>query len=327
MRRRRIPDYPLEDYLDPQLAATGVYVGRFEASLAVRPNRMRVHRHQHFELFRLRGRGTHFNDFSEYALQNDSVVIVRPGQVHGWPKGEDLRGTMVGFTQEFFDGDRRPPSVLLRHDFLQDGRPARALDTAAARSLDAAFAAIASEFDARESGWEGVVRNYLHILLAQLARLAARDPAKREPKGRAAELIRRFHLLVEAQFRTTKSVAGYARQLGVSPGHLNDVLREHAGRTASDSIQERVLLEARRCLLHSGLSVSEVGYGLGYGDPSYFARFFRRGTGLSPLVFRETHRERCQSSRDPYQESRLREAPPRGRCCVTQNTHGLSKSG
>lgn len=298
MRRLRIPDYSLDDYLDPRLASAGLYVGRFEESLATRANRVRIHRHRHFELFRLKGAGSHFNDFAEHPLRDDSLVVVRPGQVHGWPDSGQLRGTMIVFTQEFFDGDRPPPSALQRYGFLQEGRPARALDPSAARTLDAAFAAIAAEFDARQPEWHDVIRSHLHIVLVQIARLAAQDPASLAPKGRAAELIRRFRLLLENQFRTTKSVAGYARQLGVTPGHLNDVLREHTGQAASEVIHDRILLEARRCLLHSELSVSEVGYGLGYEDPSYFARFFRRSTGQSPMAFRATHREKCRFSRD-----------------------------
>lgn len=293
-RRRQIPVYPLTDYAPPTLAELGVIAGRFEASLAQRPNRARFHRHEHFELFLLEGAGTHFNDFREYPLRGATLVLVSPGQVHGWPEATGLRGTMVGFTAGFFDGREPPPSALLGHPLAYGGAsPVVALSDPAAGELARLGAQMETEFSERAAEWGEALRALLRLALVQ-ARRASTEHAAAET--RPAELVRRFRLAVEEHFRTTTSVGALAARLKVTPGHLNATVRAQTGRAAGDWVRERVLLEAKRLLLHSELGVAEIAYHLGFDDPSYFARFFRRETAQAPGAFREAIRENYRSN-------------------------------
>ena len=86
----------------------------------------------------------------------------------------------------------------------------------------------------------------------------------------------------------------YADILFVSSGHLNDVLKELLGVSSSDIINERLLLEIKRMLLHSSESVNEIAQLFNFEDPSYFALFFKNHTGVSPKEFRQTIREKYQ---------------------------------
>ncbi|WP_306301492.1 helix-turn-helix domain-containing protein [Verrucomicrobium spinosum] len=81
----------------------------------------------------------------------------------------------------------------------------------------------------------------------------------------------------------------------MTAGHLNDVVRQFTAGTAGELIHARELLEARRLLMHTELSVSEIAYRLGYKDPSYFARVFRKSTGQAPADFRAAIRETCRA--------------------------------
>jgi AraC family transcriptional activator of pobA len=92
---------------------------------------------------------------------------------------------------------------------------------------------------------------------------------------------------VEREAFRRHDVRYFARELGVSPGHLNVLCRHHLGRGAKDVLAERLSVEARRLLLYSDRSAAQVGYTLGFSDPSYFARFFRRENGRSPTAFRQ----------------------------------------
>jgi AraC family transcriptional activator of pobA len=96
----------------------------------------------------------------------------------------------------------------------------------------------------------------------------------------------RFATLIADDVTRRHDVAAYARELSVSAGHLNSLSKRHLGRSAKAVIQEALALEARRRLLYSNESAARVGYTLGFKDPSYFTRFFRRATGRSPSVFR-----------------------------------------
>jgi AraC family transcriptional activator of pobA len=127
--------------------------------------------------------------------------------------------------------------------------------------------------------------------MVHLSRLyAATSPAPFAAVG----LVRRFRQAVERSFRVTTSVPDYARALGVTTSHLNESLRLETGLTAGDLIRERLLLEAKRLLLHSELTIAEIAYELGFEDPSYFSRFVRRELKASPAEFRSRVRQKYQ---------------------------------
>lgn len=292
--RRLVPAYPLSDYVPPELAELGIYIGRLEDSLVRRPTRGMVHRHEHFELFWVQGTGMHLNDFDRFPLRGSSLIVVSPGQVHSWPDSAGLTGTMIGFTAAFFDGSEPPPSLLLGLPFVYRTGVGPVIpvdgDTAV---IDDTFARLATEFEYRNERWSEMIRALLRIAFV----LALRVQATRAPGATSAriELVQRFRLALEQHFLTTTSVSAFARLLKVTPGYLNDTVREQIGRPAGDLIRERVLLESRRLLLHSGLSISEIAYHLGFDDPSYFARFFRREVRQSPGEYRTAIREKYRT--------------------------------
>jgi AraC-like DNA-binding protein len=80
--------------------------------------------------------------------------------------------------------------------------------------------------------------------------------------------------------------------LKVTSGHLSKSVLEHTGQTAGEIIRDRLLLEAQRLLVHSSLNVAEIAISLQFEDPSYFSRFFRRSTRMSPGEFRDRFLEK-----------------------------------
>jgi AraC family transcriptional activator of pobA len=98
--------------------------------------------------------------------------------------------------------------------------------------------------------------------------------------------LRRFRLLIESNYSNHWPVKRYAKQLALSESSLDRVCRSLTGGTAFDVIQQRLALEARRRLVYVAASVASIAAELGFKDPAYFCRFFRKHTGLSPTVFR-----------------------------------------
>jgi AraC family transcriptional activator of pobA len=78
----------------------------------------------------------------------------------------------------------------------------------------------------------------------------------------------------------------YAQNIGISTAHLNALCRQLTSRSALELIQERIALEARRNLVYTAMTISTVAEALGFADPAYFTRFFKRHTGMSPKAFR-----------------------------------------
>ncbi|MBO6560795.1 MAG: helix-turn-helix domain-containing protein [Nisaea sp.] len=110
------------------------------------------------------------------------------------------------------------------------------------------------------------------------------------PRDRQHDLVRRFRELVEGNFRTVRSVAGFAAMLAITPTHLTRTVKAVTGQTAGAIIQDRILLEAKRRLVFSDQPVAEIAYDLDFSSPSYFSRFFTARAGAAPLVYRQQAR-------------------------------------
>jgi AraC family transcriptional activator of pobA len=130
-----------------------------------------------------------------------------------------------------------------------------------------------------------LLRARLYELLVLINRwYLARHPKAAAP-GRNGT-IDRFRSMIERDFRRLHRVRDYAARLDLSPGHLNVLCRAHLGRSASAEIHQRVLLEARRLLRYTDKPSFAIAQELGFADPAYFGRFFRRGSGTTPRRYR-----------------------------------------
>jgi AraC family transcriptional activator of pobA len=94
--------------------------------------------------------------------------------------------------------------------------------------------------------------------------------------------------MVDQRAAREHAVGGYAHALGVSTAHLTRLCRRHLGSTAKEVIESRLEVLARRALLFSDRSAAQIAGQLGFRDPSYFTRFFRRRTGATPARFRRS---------------------------------------
>jgi AraC family transcriptional activator of pobA len=288
MRPRKIPVYPIADYSDSMTRDTGIFVGTIEESIAQRPNRLAIHRHDYFELYLLEGEGEHFNDFETYAIETPSIVCVSPGQVHFWKQAATLQGPMICFTQEFVEKHAPSGYSLLHHPFWYPiaNPPIITVSTDQAGEARSLIEEMQREFIARKAGVEQILGLLLQALLLRINRIYPLQNAQISSRSET-HLLRTFLLALEQNFRTVTSITGYAELLRVNPEALTGAVKQQTGRTAGTFIRQRILLEAQRLLLHTSLTVSEIAYGVGFEDPSYFIRFFRRLTGKTPSAFRD----------------------------------------
>lgn len=254
------------------------------------------HRHDFYQIIWLReGSGELECDLRRARFRADSLFFFAPGRMHSWRHEIATRGVMAGITPEFFNADANYPGLLGRMAFLHDmTMPMLPLEGAAAREMDELFRRLLEEAGQPELGVEDIVRAIMTIILSKarqhLKRLQAKEAAASGTSAGRAEavcpLAQRFRVALEQNFPKLLKVSDYATLLQVSRSHLNEDLRQHTGRTASDHIHDRLLLEAKRLLVYSSFTVSEIAYQLQFQDPSYFGRFFRQRTGESPGAFR-----------------------------------------
>ena len=248
-----------------------------------------VHRHDFHELFFFsKGSGEHMIDLELLQINGPCMHLVGPGQVHQLDRSADMEGAVVMFASDaqlghghsartvLFGHARRPMGVELSPERLEE--------------VFGLVGQMERELARAEGPVADIVEGFLGILLIKCAHWSKDRAAV--PDGNEQDPVRRFVDLMERSFLQDRTVQYYADELSVSADHLNELVKRRLGRTASGVIQDRLLLEARRLLLHADLSIKEVGYALNMKDPAYFSRWFHKAAGTAPAAFREEVREK-----------------------------------
>ena len=247
-----------------------------------------VHRTLHQAILVLHGRGASVVEGVVVEYAPPAVVIVPAGTVHGFEFEPGTEGFVLSLTDD-----------LLRSIAQRDPRVARLFEKpvtlrfpqAALRATDLAqsFKMLTREFGHAETGRSLALEGLLRVILANVLRLShAPAESKDAMAGRHRGLVTRFRELIETAFRDGWSLAEYASALNVSPSRLRSACLSVTEQSPMQLVHARILLEAKRQLLYTSTSVSEIAYGLGFDDPAYFTRFFSQRTGLSPRGFRST---------------------------------------
>jgi AraC family transcriptional activator of pobA len=167
------------------------------------------------------------------------------------------------------------------------GTYAIASDHPCAATVPHAFDQILTEAHWEVPGRRMAIRSHFLSVLVSLLRLSeAHVSSSPKHRDRDFELLTRYRALMEAHFRSEKTLGFYARALGVSTQRLNAACKARGGRTASEVLYDRILVEAKRCLLYTEMTVAEIGHSIGYDDPAYFNRFFSQRIGRPPGTFR-----------------------------------------
>jgi len=130
-----------------------------------------------------------------------------------------------------------------------------------------------------------LLRSVLDLILTSCTVLYKSDE-NLLPKGRGNIVVKKFLQLVEENYQNNLTVNEYADKLSVTPNHLTQTVNQLTGKTSSQIIKAKQVLEIKRLLVHTNLSVTEIAGRLNFPDQSYFTRFFKRETGISPLQYR-----------------------------------------
>ena len=249
------------------------------------------HRHDYHELLWVRsGSGEHRIDGRPVPVRPRTLALIGRGQVHVFQRAEDLHGAVVRFGEELLLGGTAPGWLLA-------GTADRAVEVPAGEEdrLEALVDALAAEL-ARPPDVRAVdvQRHLLSVLVLWLERWYDESRTERRDADDAeVQLHRRFAAVLERDFASHHDAAHYAAALGVPPAALSRALAQVTGRPTKALVLDRVMLEAARLLRFTDRSIGEIAFAVGYTDPLYFSRAFKRHHGEAPMAYRERLRGRA----------------------------------
>lgn len=251
------------------------------------------HRHDFYvTVIFTKGTGTHEIDFQKYDVSEGSLFFLSPGQVHSWELSPDTDGYIFFFSQPYYEM-HYVNQKLKNFPFFNSPSFPRKLQLQSDELINMIrlFEAIGSEHESQNV----MKQSFILSLISQIYIQSVREFSKGDEKTSATSVsyfkhYQDFENLLEESFTSQKSISFYASQLNISAKHLNRITQTVMQKTASEIITERVILEAKRMLIYLDEGLVEIAFRLGYEEYSYFARMFRKNTGITPSQFIKSHK-------------------------------------
>ncbi len=221
-----------------------------------------------------------------------AAIFIPPGVVHGFHFATDTDGFVLTLSAGFaMEGEARSSGEAFMRALATAGAARLAADDPSVARIDALFRELATTFSSPGESDSPLVLWIARALLWRLARArAATGLFEGASSRRDRSLYSRFLLLVEQHFLEHWRLARYADRLGLSTQRLNRLARAESGRSALEIVHDRLTREACRRLYYIAAPAEKLALELGFDDPAYFSRFFKRRTGMSPRRWREQRR-------------------------------------
>lgn len=248
------------------------------------------HRAQFYNILWIeKGSGTHFIDFSPIEIQDNTVLFIPMNSVNKYDADGIYKGKAILFTDSFFYKNQHDIRFLNSSILFSDIYPIAKFGFRTNKP-DLRFALDAMEteyFRDKDSEQDQILQNMLHVFLLLSEReLRSQGTKALNPSAELDNLLL-FKELLEKNFRNEKSVKRYATLLNISEKILHKASTQLIDKTPKQLIDQRVILEAKRLLVHSNLSIKEIAYDLGFEEPTNFIKYFRKHSGMTPAEFRE----------------------------------------
>ena len=231
-----------------------------------------------------------------YSIQPQSICIVAPNQMHSFEGLEDIEGIIFFFCQDFYVEEFSFIRLLNVFSYTsQTGtnacNPCIGLSDMEFIHINTILKSIQSEYELYTSSNNSavIIRSHLNIMLLKLSELYETKSGK--SNNNDSILIHSLSHLIDSYFIQEQHLGFYTSAFNISESQLNDICNKHFNCGMKKILQNRLMLEARKLLLTSELSVSEIAYKLNFEDNSYFNKVFKIKTGLTPKRFRDIHKK------------------------------------
>ena len=254
------------------------------------------HKHTFYEILWFdEGISTQTIDYQEYKIEPKSLFFISPNQLHHFEEWQPLKGGSVFFTEDFFLLNHQDKEKLFEITFLDNfyEQPFLKPDEFTFTEIKQTIELMIRE-KKRTDCSDNIIQSLLNILLTQIQRAIDKNKAGKTTKNYIV-LYKRLKNLIETHFKQPLKASEYAQKLNVTQHHLNLVSNQVTGKTTTELIKARSILESKRLLTFTDYSVSEIAVELGYFDLSYFDKVFKSETSMSPLEFKKAMSEKYRN--------------------------------
>lgn len=257
------------------------------------PNPFRPHRIQFYSiLFILEGSGRHFIDFKSYDYQRGSIIFISPEQVHRFEWNDDRAAYFLNFTKNFLEksslGSNLMQQLSLYNYHLYS--PVLQLEEDQLIPFIELVLRIKDEYEAPADFFtEEIIQSSLKIFLGMAERIRKKNRAAQKTSKYHNEFLQ-FQQLLQAHLLSNRQVKFYADAMTISTKKLNRITQEIMQQPAKTYIHELAVMEMKRLLMNTSLSIKEIAFKTGFEEPTNFVKYFRKLTGLTPVSFRKQYK-------------------------------------
>jgi AraC-like DNA-binding protein len=263
--------YILENFITPELKPAD--------NSHYQPHRL----HVYAILIITGGEVNHIVDFKVHTLRKGDVMVISKGQIHAFEERADYKGYLVVFSEAFMQKYMAQSSIArINHLYNYFLKQEKITNPDYNQKL---FSTLKEELKSDSSSLPNIVASLLTVYLLKLNDENISE-VKSSADNKYLEYFNQFKLLVEQNYSKTRDAKEYASDIAISYKHLNDVCKEIVKTTAKAFIDSYVILEAKRMLVSTSLSVKEIAFTLGFDEPTNFLKYFKKHTSLTPVEFR-----------------------------------------
>jgi AraC family transcriptional regulator, transcriptional activator of pobA len=254
------------------------------------------HKHTFYEILWFdEGVSSQVIDYQEYEIYPQTLFFISPNQLHHFEEYQPLKGGSIFFTEDFFLFNQQDKDKLFELSFLDNfyTNPFLKPDAQTYSEIKQTIDLLIIEKKRTDCSLS-IIRALLQVLLGQIQR-AFDNQNVQNPSKKYVVIYKKLKNLIEQHYRENLTASDYAERLNITQHHLNLIAKEVTNRTTTDLIRARSILEAKRLLTFTDLSISEIATDLGFFDLSYFAKVFKIETSFSPKEFRTIMSEKYRN--------------------------------
>lgn len=245
-----------------------------------------------FEIVWLKNEGPlHDTKNNDFDIKSDWIYLIPPYRVHQLNKA-GKNGELLSFKREFLEEEDKEFLLDIFKIFNVQGEfSCLRLDKEAAADLGSIYQLLNNEYQKMADDLV-IVKAILKVFLLKLIKVKEQEFTGHDIHQKR---VYEFLMLLESNYLQVRNTDFYAGKLGISSKRLNQILKDKLDKTGMELIHDRIILEAKRMIIHSEQTIKEIAYELGFSDRPYFSRFFKKQTGQTPDEFQKQSHNHLKS--------------------------------